>query len=129
MSLTVCNGGAFLYRTPITLGITIGLAALTHWSGLVAGVLIPSAYALRFLSNGSRRFWADLVRPVLIASAGMMLISGWWYMRNLLLYHDLLGIGAMLASRSHSLSLMNTIRALIAAVKSYWGVFGWMNVP
>jgi len=129
MSLTVCNDNAFPYRTPILLGITVGLATLTHWSGLVAGVLIPSAYALRFLSSGSRRFWADLVRPVLIASAGVMLIGGWWYMRNLLLYHDLLGVEAMLASRSHSLSLVNTLQALVAAVKSYWGVFGWMNVP
>jgi len=131
LSVRVCNGKARPYRTPFLLGISVGLGALTKLSGLTSGLLVLAAYLLGIRSRRGWRPWEDLARPVFIAVAVAVALSGWWYARNAILYHDALGMGVLKASsgiRSGPLPLKDVLRVLLESVISYWGVFGWMNV-
>ena len=131
LSMRVCNGKVRPYRTPILLGISVGLGALTKLSGLTSGLLVLVAYLFYLQSRHPRRPWEDLVRPVLVTLAVALAISGWWYARNAILYQDTLGMRALKAAfgiRSGTLPLMDVMRILFESIISYWGVFGWMNI-
>jgi hypothetical protein len=131
LSLRVCSGKLHPYRTPILLGVIIGLAALTELSGLLAVILVPCAYLAEMHRRRSRRWWPDLLRPVLIAMGVMLVVSAWWYGRNAVVYHDPLGIAstrAAFGTRTQPLALRDTLPILLQAADSYWGVFGWTNI-
>jgi 4-amino-4-deoxy-L-arabinose transferase-like glycosyltransferase len=131
LSMRVCNGKAKPYSTPILLGASVGLGALTKLSGFLAGILVVVAYLFHLRNSRSRRIWEDLVRPVLIAMAVALGISGWWYARNAILYQDILGMKALSSAfgiRASELPFRDVLRVLVESVVSYWGVFGWMNV-
>jgi len=133
-SLRVCYGKTHPYRTPILMGLVVGLAALTHVSGLTTAILAPCAYACitAATSRFSRlRLWPDLIRPVLIVGGVALAVSAWWYVRNAVLYQDPLGMRAIqvvMDSRQQPLSLQEALAIIVNSMSSYWGVFGWMNV-
>jgi len=131
LGLRVCNGKGHPYRTPIALGACVGLAALSKVSGLATAMVIPFAYAAHAHSRHSRRFWQDLLRPILIATATALAIGGWWYARNAILYQDILGMRtyrAVFSMNPEPLPLKRALRITIDSFISYWGVFGWMNI-
>jgi len=72
----------------VLMGAILGLASITKVSGLV---FIPLAgLALLFIHRGLRR---SFFRDGVIILAVALLIGGWWYARNALLYDDPLSIG------------------------------------
>jgi hypothetical protein len=123
-------------RLPILIGMVTGLAALTHVTGLATMILVPCAYGVRSLSvsraQRPRPIWADLWRPTLIAWSVALAISMWWYLRNALSYHDPFGLRAMQAIFNHQLhvpSFKEITFILWNSFSSYWGLFGWLNIP
>lgn len=131
LSARASNGKMHPYRTPILLGITIGLGALTKLSGLASGLLALVAYLLYFQSQRPRKLWENLLRPLLLTGVIALALSGWWYARNTILYQDTFGMRALRAAfgvRSGALPLKDVVRILLESIVSYWGVFGWMNV-
>ncbi len=75
-----------------------------------------------------RRALLDLV--VIFAVAG--LVAGWWYLRSWRLYGDLSGVGsitAIMPTRTSPLTLGELGGELQGLRFSYWGMFGWFNVP
>ena len=80
--------GSFDYFA-LLLGALFGLACLTKVSALVLFLLI--GLALLLIHRGFHRaFFRDGVVVVMAA----VLISGWWYARNAVLYHDPFTLGA-----------------------------------
>ena len=68
---------------PVLMGGVLGLAIITKVSGLV---LLPlTGLALVYIHRGFRR---PLLRDGFVIVAVALLIGGWWYARNALLYGD-----------------------------------------
>jgi len=127
----IAGGNYHRCLAPVALGISVGLASLTKLAGLASVILIPCAFACQ-PRGSSRRPWEDVARPILLAFAMVALIGGWWYVRNAILYRDALGVQAMLAAQTildRPLPLHKMPSVLWAASDSYWGLFGWLNVP
>ena len=67
----------------LPLGIVLGLASITKESGLV---LFPlTGLALVLIHRGFR---AALFRDGLVIGLGAVVVGGWWYVRNAVLYRD-----------------------------------------
>ncbi|MDI7274766.1 MAG: DUF2142 domain-containing protein, partial [Anaerolineae bacterium] len=109
-------------------GAVLGLAALAKVSALVLWPL--ALVVLAWVS------WQRKERGAFVRSAASMLvvagaIAGWWYCRNWRLYGDPLGLSAFLAlvgPRTSPVTLPQLLSELPGLIRSYWGVFGWMNV-
>jgi hypothetical protein len=59
-------------------------------------------------------------------------LAGWWYARNWLLYGDPTGLRAMLdvvGRRAEPLTARALLGQFAGLRISYWGLFGWFNLP
>jgi len=142
-------------RNCVWLGVACGLALLTKLSGLwllpaAAGAVAWAVWRAGAAGPGrerrpgcaSRRAaafaasvtgWSrSMLRPTLGVAAPLLLVSGWWYLRNWMLFGDPTGLPLML-SVMHPRELPPTWRELLvqlgAVWRSYWAVFGWFNIP
>ena len=109
----------------IALGVTLGLAFLTKWSTLALALLLPLALWW------SREKGTPFLKALVIVLGVALLVSGWWFARNLLLYGDPLGITRKMQNfppRSPSPGLMDLLRELPGKEASFWASFGWENV-
>ena len=67
-----------------------------------------------------------------IVLAPVLLIAGWWYYRNLILYGDWLGWNAFIAvlgQRPQPATLAQLWDERTGFLMSFWGLFGGVNVP
>ena len=117
----------------LILGTAAGLAILTKESALA---LLPlSLFALcwkTWQQYSDQRFLSNLCKRTLSWLLPLAGLAGWWYLRNLHLYGDLLGHNAFLAivgERAHSLDLLSLWSERQSLLASYWGNFGWLNIP
>lgn len=114
----------------IGLGVLLGLAALTKLSGLVLLPITGLALIIQALRTQNwRRFW----RSSFIIAVLILLLAGWWYIRNLTLYGELLGLNRMVAIAGPRQPTI-TVPKLFATEwrsfwYSYWGLFGAFSVP
>ncbi|HSD82475.1 MAG TPA: glycosyltransferase family 39 protein [Anaerolineae bacterium] len=121
----------FFYRLGrwLPLGIVLGLGALTKTSALALIPITGIAVILVAWRKGSwREFWAGALATAL----PVMLIAGWWYVRNVSLYGDVTGINAfidVLGKRAAPASLLQLWGERWGFMLSYWGLFGGVNVP
>jgi 4-amino-4-deoxy-L-arabinose transferase-like glycosyltransferase len=112
----------------VLLGILLGLAALTKLSGL--GLFLLTAVVLTVVA-AQRRAWGAWVRWGLLLIGIVVVIAGWWYLRNVRLYGDPTGLNAMLdiAGRRHSPPTWQGLLAEFQGFRmSYWGVFGGFTI-
>lgn len=127
-------------------GIVVGLAALTKEGTLG---LFPMAFGTavvaswqRFVAGGREtqtqipaRIWPavrGLLAAVILVLVPALLIAGWWYYRNIVLYGDWLGWNAFIAvlgERGHPASLAQLWGERRGFMMSFWGLFGGVNVP
>lgn len=145
------------YRLLITnylkIGFVIGLALLTK-EGTFG--LLPLAFGTIFIALWKRRdaelhgeaqrgaeekmgFWRGILQVLgktavsfLILLLPVILIAGWWYWRNIVLYGDFLGWSAfttVLGQRAHPASLAQLWSERWGFMLSYWGLFGGVNLP
>jgi len=132
-SLALLSSVLLLRRGPsmrrfVCLGLVVGLAAVTKLTGL--GLAAVVFYTLVVLAL--RYSLKDSVKGGLIVLGLVGLLAGWWYVRNLALYHDPTGMSAFLdalgGSIGRNLPLRRIVRELEGFKLSYWAVFGWLNV-
>jgi 4-amino-4-deoxy-L-arabinose transferase-like glycosyltransferase len=121
----------FFYRFGrwLPLGIVLGLGALTKTSALALIPVTGLAILVVAWRKGSwREFWAGAFATAL----PVLLIAGWWYLRNIQLYGDVTGINAfidVLGKRAAPASLVQLWGERWGFMLSYWGLFGGVNVP
>ncbi|GAB4570387.1 MAG: hypothetical protein Kow0077_04400 [Anaerolineae bacterium] len=90
---------------------------------LVAGALVALAWR--------QRSWRPVLEGVLIAGGLTVALAGWWYWRNLQLYGDVTGLNVFLqivGRRTVRADLWQLWTERESLLRSWWGVFGWMNV-
>ncbi len=114
---------------PWTLGVLLGLAILTKLSGLLLAPVVAAFLIWRARSEGNwRRFWRDGI----IVTFCVLLLSGWWFYRNWVLYGELLGTSTM--AQVYGLMRRGPVSLPLLLVEwrgwwySLWGVFGAYNV-
>jgi len=116
------------------LGLVIGLGALSKASALgliplTALGLALSAWQKRAESVLRRIAWffGSFVTVLAVSFA----VAGWWYLRNWLLYRDPLGLNtfvAIVGPRLHQPTLRQLLGEWEGFVKTFWGLFGGVNV-
>ena len=112
------------------IGLIIGLAVLTKYSVLLVGVPILAILLTRPRLRNPRR----LAQVVALLAAGSLLSGGFWYLRNLWLYGELVP-ARTLAAAIPTLMLETPVavsaiaRELPWLLQSYWGAFVAVLAP
>jgi 4-amino-4-deoxy-L-arabinose transferase-like glycosyltransferase len=112
----------------LALGVLLGLAALSKLSGLALAGLAGLAL---LLAAWRRRSWRWLLGSGLAVGAPALLVAGWWYFRNWRLYGDPLAWNLWQANillRLEPAGWQTIASELQSLERSFWGLFGWMNV-
>jgi hypothetical protein len=131
-SARIANHGPSLRRS-LAAGLLIGLAALAKTSNLL---LLPLALVVLFFA--SRQITKSLISSLRLSIVHCSLfivmvfaVSGWWYVRNALLYGDPLGLQVHANTpwgRAAPASLTTLLTELPAVYRSFWGGFGWGHI-
>ena len=116
------------YSSALALGLVTGLGALAKHTALAALALVPCVFAVRFKRQPDRALWRDLILPLLLSTAIAGLIAGWWYARPGALSFLTSFDAFNKASSAGAWPFLALQRARLAFM-SYWGLFGWLNVP
>lgn len=114
-------------RRSLLLAMLVALASLSKLSGLAMIPIVTLAGAwVGYRSRNLRGL--GLLVGIMIAVWGV--VAGWWYLRNLTLYGELLGTQTMMTivDRRDPPALGALIIELGSLALSYWGLFGWFNV-
>jgi 4-amino-4-deoxy-L-arabinose transferase-like glycosyltransferase len=119
-----------------TIGVGLGLAALTKVSGLVLWPIVGLAlmWEERKRHSAHDSLWS-VFSPSLLRNGALVFglalgVSGWWFVRNWLLYGELLGLNTMIAiagPRAISVAEFFT-QEVYGFYLSYWSVFGVFTV-
>ena len=127
LTLRLDRGGLTVHRC-VALGTVIGLAVLTKANAIALIALAGLAMAAScWRDRGWRRFvvcGVALIAPVVV-------IAGWWLVRNWSLYGDPLGLNMLVAitgARHPQPSLWQLAGEWQGFLWSYWGLFGGLNV-
>ena len=148
-ALRLMRTGDLSAKSALIAGLITGLGALSKSSALgllglfgVAALLTQNVkgkieneksahkqHPLFIIFNSA--FLISLTRFILIMSLTTLAISGWWFVRNVNLYGDLLGWNAFLDSvgrRIPPATLAQLWSEREGFVWAFWGVFGTLNV-
>ncbi|MBW7885172.1 MAG: phospholipid carrier-dependent glycosyltransferase, partial [Caldilineaceae bacterium] len=112
----------------ILLGVLAGAAALSKLSGLL---LIALALLALFLAAWRRQAWRFLIWSSLVVLGAAILVAGWWYLRNWMLFGDPLALSVMFAvlpPRTVNAGPAELLALAPGIWRSFWAVFGWFNV-
>ncbi|MCH2539159.1 MAG: glycosyltransferase family 39 protein [Anaerolineales bacterium] len=114
---------------PWVLGILLGLAILTKLSGLLLVPVIAVFLLWKAKREGNWRcFWRDS----LIVGFCVVIMTGWWFYRNWVLYGEILGDTMMAQvygfTRVGTVSLSDLMFEWRGWWYSLWGVFGAFNI-
>ncbi len=118
------------FSCPLVGGIILGTALLVKETTLALGPVYAVAIGLVALRT---RRWGQSARAAGVVALAMLLIAGWWYARNILLYGDPLAqtvYSALYASSLHAgpyrwgdfLAFVQQLR------RNYWGAFGYVHI-
>ncbi|MBC7236968.1 MAG: glycosyltransferase family 39 protein [Chloroflexi bacterium] len=116
------------------LGTVLALASLSKLSGLA---MFPvAAIAVALVAWRRRAHGGIVARELLSGWIGiglpLLLLDGWWFVRNWRLYRDPTGLSAFVAVVGRRYP-QPTLRQLVGEwrgfMMSFWGLFGTMNVP
>ncbi|HEY4723578.1 MAG TPA: hypothetical protein VII92_17115, partial [Anaerolineae bacterium] len=125
------SGVSFGYRAGrwLPLGMVLGLGALTKTSALG---LLPLTVLVVIIVARRKRSWAEFFAGGIATAGPVLLIAGWWYVRNIQLYGDPTGLNAFIAvlgKRAAPATLAQLWGEHWGFMLSYWGLFGGVNVP
>ncbi len=116
-------------RKLIALAILMALASISKLSGLA---LYPTAGLVVLLLHARDRLgWRSLLKAGVLTVVIWLVIAGWWYWRNIVLYGEPTGMERMIAiigPRETAPSWSDLLDELEGLRLSFWGVFGMLNV-
>ncbi|MBN1934474.1 MAG: phospholipid carrier-dependent glycosyltransferase [Anaerolineae bacterium] len=118
------------WRDVALLGAVLGAAVLTKSQAM--GLLPLTALGISFVA-WRRRSWWHLWSGGVVTSGLVLLVSGWWFVRNAVLYDgDWTGIErfiVILGYRDPPATLRQLWGERHGFMMAYWGLFGGVNVP
>ena len=119
--LTLRHG--FDTRRSIMLALLIALATLSKLSGLVLAPAVGLAGLWLLLRTGDRRGFIILIGAIALAC---LLLTGWWFLRNIALYDEFFGTNTMLDFFGRrKITLLPLLTEEFEGLRiSYWGLFG-----
>jgi 4-amino-4-deoxy-L-arabinose transferase-like glycosyltransferase len=112
----------------LRLGLFLGLALISKLSALALVGL--SGLTILWIAWRARS-WRPIGMAILWIGGPVLLIAGWWYGRNWLLYGDPLAWAmweANILLRVVPADAGTILGELGGLFRSFWGLFGWMNV-
>ncbi len=113
-------------RRAITLAVVVSLATITKISGLTLLPVIGLAFLIHALRTGR---WRETILAGLALVGVWAALAGWWYVRNIALYGELLGINTQAAiAGGREVTLLALAREWYGFWVSYWGLFGAVNI-
>ncbi len=122
------------WRWAVGMGVLLGLAVLSKVSGLVLwpvvglGLLARAIQLAGWRALFTPRWVGRLAAPFVVAG----LVCGWWFVRNLMLYGELLGTRTMVAvvgARAVPVDALTLVaQEWYGFYLSFWGVFGVFTV-
>lgn len=117
----------FQTRRSIALALLIGLATLSKLGGLALAPVVGLAGLWLLWRTGDRRGFIVLIGAIALA---ILLLTGWWFLRNLWLYGELFGTAAMLEFFGRrSIPLARLLLEEFEGLRiSYWGLFGAFSI-
>jgi hypothetical protein len=130
----------FSRRGLVLAGAVYGLAALSKLSCVALGPTIALALLLDALRVGHYKvrhlFRRDRLLRLLVNAAVLfgstVLVAGWWYVRNLILYGELMGVDAWISRTAtvwpEPIGFFEVVPFLKDMQISYWAMFGWFNI-
>ena len=115
-------------RRIAALGGACGLALLAKLSGAMAAVLVVGIIVAGRRANRYPR--ATLLRWLALLGAIVLLMTGWWFARNLTLYGDLTASQAHLAvaEQKGAISLSQALALWPEMERAYWIALGWAQL-
>ena len=117
------------FGSALVLGCLLGLALLSKLSALA---LVALTGLTLLLAAWRARSWRALIGNGLAVGLPALAIAGWWYGRNWVLYRDPLAWNVWQANillRVIPAGWGTIIAELGSLERSFWGLFGWLNVP
>ena len=123
------GGSRLSWRELLPVGCLLGLALLSKLSAL--GLVGLTGLTVLWLA-WQRRSWRVIGQSILWIGLPMLAIAGWWYIRNWQLYGDPLAWNIWQANillRVEPASWQTVAAELGSLERSFWGLFGWLNVP
>ncbi len=110
------------------LGLLWGLGVMSKVSLLVLG--IPVGLLALKMARGSGKGWlGNFIVLALLSGAGMLLVAGWWFIRNFILYGDPLGWQLILqanALRTGPLNWKDLLWLARGLYRSWW--LAWIGI-
>ena len=123
--LTMRHG--FETRRSVGLALLIALATLSKLGGLALAPVVAMAGLRLLRRTGDRRGFLILIGAIALVC---LLLTGWWFLRNLSLYGELFGTAAMLEFFGRrDIPLMRLLLEEFEGLRiSYWGLFGAFSI-
>ncbi|MDX1994465.1 MAG: glycosyltransferase family 39 protein [bacterium] len=118
----------FTFPRSLAISLLVALATLTKLSGLVLVPVVALAGVLVAVRQRNLRGLITLGASMLVS---WLVLAGWWYARNVLLYHELFGISMMVNVAGPRLEpfRLSTLLAEFEGFRiAFWGLFGTVNV-
>lgn len=117
-------------RDAALIGVILGGTALSKHNGLVLFGIVGLIVLVGALMR--RWSWRAAVQALAIAGAISALLAGWWYVRNLDLYGDLLAMQASQGIWGRGDSINTTAQGVLDEARgiyySFWMTLGHLNV-
>jgi len=118
-------------RRVIALGLLMGLAVLTKFTCLPVLPTVGFALLWRLLADRGRIGWREAARFGGIMIGLALLVSGWWFVRNQILYGDptsLVREAEVWGTRENAPDLLAALGELGFLYDSAWGAFGYGQI-
>ncbi|MCY4081525.1 MAG: DUF2142 domain-containing protein [Caldilineaceae bacterium] len=112
----------------VGLGLLLSLGALSKLQGL--GLILLAAYTFTLYARRENA-WGSLIQGAIWVAGVVLIVAGWWYIRNLVLYGDPFGTTNLLSvtgQRVEPLTLSGLYGELRGLQMSFWGLFGWFSI-
>lgn len=114
----------------LLLGLVYGLALLAKSNSLLLAPVLAAGFGWLWWQH--RQNWRAVVGTVLAAGTAVLLVAGWWYGRNALLYGSPFGLEthcfAPWAYCDSPAQRQPPLAEWIEVFQSYWAAFGWGNI-
>jgi len=116
---------------PVTFWVLPILVALASLSKLSGNIPVPVIALVALVLSWRTKRWGAFFRLGFTLLGVWLVVSGWWYVRNLALYGELFGTRMMAqvaGERLEPFTLMTLWQEFEGFRIAYWGLFGAVNI-